>query len=142
MKDEFKKYLKNKGLKITNQRLIILEIFYNNKMPLNAEEVGKKINTARRSVRVNGVTIYRTLTSLAKAKILKRVDLRKDSIYFELNNQNHHHHIVCTECNNIEDFNNKEVEKILEKITKNSYKFKNITEHSLELFGLCNECIK
>ena len=142
MKEVFKQYLKDANLKITKQRLAVLEIFYKNKIPLNAEEVGNKVKNLQKDMKVNVVTIYRTLTSLAKAKILKRVDLRKDSVYFELNSQNHHHHMICTECNKIEDFNNKEVEKILEKIMKNSDKFKKITEHSLELFGLCRECVK
>ena len=72
------------------------------------------------------------------SKILKRVDLRKSSSYFELNDD--HHHIVCTKCNEIEDFENLELEKILRRIVVKSSKFKNVNEHSLELFGLCKMC--
>lgn len=132
--------LKEKGFKITPARLAILQAFTKNKLPMSAEDVCKKI----KSKKINEVTVYRTLSSLEKGGILKRVDLRKDSVYFELADQ-HHHHIVCTNCNMIEDFKNLEIEKAIEKVWKNiitkSSKFKSIREHSLELFGLCRMCM-
>ena len=80
------------------------------------------------------------LSSFEKLEIIKKIDLKKDCAYFELNND-HHHHMVCTKCGEIEDFKeSKEIEKILEKIVKKSSKFKNIREHSLELFGFCKSC--
>jgi len=104
---------------------------------MSAPDVYKKI----KSKKINEVTVYRTLSSLEKGGILKRVDLRKDSVYFELADQ-HHHHMVCTNCNLVEDFENSAIEKLLKRIVDQSSKFKNIKEHSLELFGLCRICVK
>ena len=148
--------LKNAGYKVTKARLAILEIFSKNKIPLNAEIVYKKVSakgaapaksggqgSTSGGKNINEVTVYRTLASLGEAGILKRVDLRKDSVYFELAKE-HHHHIVCTKCNDVEDFKNKNLEKVLESIirsSKFSSKFKLIKEHSLELFGLCRVCL-
>lgn len=126
--------LKEKGYKATPARMAILEIFSKSKMPLDAESVYKKTKN------INEATVYRTLSALEKSGILKKVDLRKDSIYFELAEE-HHHHIVCTKCNDVEDFENKDIEKFLGRIVGKSSKFKSIKEHSLELFGLCRMCV-
>lgn|SRR3989338_11239563 len=129
--------LKKNGYKNTPARKVILQIFSKNKVPLNAEIICKKL--AKQKISINEVTVYRTLASFEEKGILKRVDLRKDSVYFELNTE-HHHHIICTKCNEVEDFENKEIEKVLGRIVESSFKFKSIKDHSLELFGLCRMC--
>jgi len=135
--------LKEKGCKITPARLAILEIFSKTNLPLNAGGVCRKLSKVK-GKRINEVTVYRTLFSFAEKGILQRVDLRKDSVYFELIRK-HHHHIVCTSCETVEDFDNNEIEKVIEKawgrIVGKSSKFKNIKEHSLELFGVCVKCL-
>lgn len=132
--------LKEKGYKATPARLAILDIFSKNREPINAEVIYKKILKIKTLRKINEVTIYRTLLSLEESGILKKVDLRKNSSYFELNND-HHHHIVCTKCNKIEDFENTDLEKIIGRVVEKSSKFINIKEHSLELFGLCRMCV-
>lgn len=131
--------LKDKGYKATPARLAILDIFSKNKTPLNAEMIYKKTLKIKNLKKINEATIYRTLLSLEESGLLKKINLRKNSSYFELNNT-HHHHIVCTKCDRIEDFENKELEKIIGRVVEKSSKFSNIKEHSIELFGLCRMC--
>jgi Fur family ferric uptake transcriptional regulator len=133
--EDYKTILKEKGLKCTSTRLDIIKIFLKNHKPISADFIFNKLLES-----IDEATVYRTLSSFEKSGILKRVDLRKDSIHFELNND-HHHHIVCIKCGDIEDFKeNIEIEKQLQQIIGKSIRFKNITEHSLELFGLCKDC--
>jgi len=132
---DFNQFLKKNNLKITSTRLAVLEIFSKNDKPISADFIHNKLKE-----KINEVTIYRTLASFEKSGILRRVDLRRDSVCFELNN-NHHHHIVCIKCGFIEDFQeNKEIGQLLDNIIKKSMKFKSIKEHSLELFGICRVC--
>ena len=127
--------LKDLGFKITPTRLAILEVFSKNNKPIDANFIFNKLKE-----NINEATIYRTLISFEKSGILRRVDLRKDSVCFELNDD-HHHHMVCVKCGFIEDFSeNKEMGKLLEGIVSKSKKFRIIKEHSLELFGFCNLC--
>lgn len=133
--------LKAKGYKITPARLSILEIFAKNDKPLNAEDIYQKLLKRKGRKKADPATVYRTLLAFTESSILKRVDLRKESIAFELANT-HHHHIVCIKCEVVEDFENKAVEEALKKIINKSAKFKKIKEHSLELFGLCKACSK
>jgi Fe2+ or Zn2+ uptake regulation protein len=131
--------LKENGLIATPARVAILEIISKSKVPLSAEHISNKLKKENKSI--NEATIYRTLSSLAEADILRKINSRKESIYFELA-QEHHHHIICLTCDTVEDFESKAVEKILGGIARNSSKFTNIKDHSLELFGLCKSCYK
>lgn len=124
----------------TRARKIILEMLRKSKAPVDARYIYKKIQNLENTKKINEVTVYRTLTSFEKDGLLRRVDLRKDAVYFELS-ENHHHHMVCTKCDTVEDFKNPEIEKILKRVAEKSSRFKQLTEHSLELFGLCSKCI-
>ncbi len=130
--------LHNANLKATAPRLAILKVFAGNHLPINAEHIYAKV----RSSNINEATVYRTLASFEEKGIVKQVDLRKDSTYYELASGHHHHHIVCTDCGKVEDFESCSVDKISDKVLSQSSKFSVIKEHSLELFGTCNACVK
>ncbi len=133
--DDISNILKERDIKITQGRMAVLSIFLENHKPMDVNFVFNKLKK-----KFNEVTVYRIISCFEKSGILRRVDLRKDSVFFEFN-KDHHHHIVCMNCGEIEDFEeNKDIEKILEKIIGESKKFKNIKEHSLELFGYCKLC--
>ena len=133
----FSNQLRENGYKVTQGRISILEIFSKHHIPLNAEDVSKYMKGGK----VDVATVYRTLKSFEEKGILKRVDLRTDSVYFELNDH-HHHHLVCKKCGDIEDVDICEIDRLNEKVLKRSSKFKVILEHSLEFFGVCESCDK
>jgi Fe2+ or Zn2+ uptake regulation protein len=139
MEEITKTLLRENGYKATPARLAILKIFFQSQKPQDASSICKKITKTSKQGKVNEVTIYRTLSALEKSGILRKVNLRKNSEYFELN-KDHHHHIVCTKCSMVESFKDKNIEEVLKKVISKSSKFKNIKEHSLELFGLCVKC--
>ncbi len=129
------KLLKSHQFKVTPARLEILHILSESQVPLDAEAIFKKLKDKQ----TNNVTVYRTLTSFAKKGIVRRVDLRKDAVCFELAD-NHHHHIVCTDCGDVEDVDVCLSAEIQKTISSKSKKFKTITDHSLEFFGQCKKC--
>ena len=133
------KVLKEKGYKITPARLAILDVLNNTKLPLTAEEVYIELKKQKKHKEINEATVYRTLSLFENGKILKKIDFRKGSAYFELADH-HHHHIVCIKCEVVEDFHSNDVEKALGKVVHNSSKFISINDHSLELFGVCKNC--
>jgi Fur family ferric uptake transcriptional regulator len=119
----------------TPSRMTILNMLSEESKPMNAEQMYKKIKNQN----IDLVTLYRTLASFEKRGLLRRVNMKKDAAYFELAKK-HYHHIICINCDTIENFKNLEIEKILKKISPKAFKFKNIKDHSLELFGLCRIC--
>jgi len=133
--EELKKILKDNNYKVTQQRLSVLKVFFDNEKPINVDYIYKTILK-----KINITTIYRILISFEHNNIIRKVNLRKDAIYFELNND-HHHHLVCLNCGTIEDFEeNTGIAKLLDEVVDKSIKFNKIKEHSLELFGFCKEC--
>lgn len=129
--------LREKGLKATPARLAILNVFSADCKPINAEYIQQRL----KGKDINLVTIYRTLSSLETSGILKTVDLRKGSAYYEFPTH-HHHHIVCTSCGKTESFEMCEVDKVSKSVLQKSPLFKTINQHSLELFGVCKSCSK
>ncbi len=135
MEHDFTTILKEKKLKVTSARLAILQVFSHACNPQNAESLAVRLQ----GTQINVVTIYRTLRSLVLAGIIKQIDLRQDSVHYELA-AHHHHHIVCTKCGGIEGFETCQIEQVSKAVLKSSRMFKTVQQHSLELFGICNSC--
>ncbi|MES2023889.1 MAG: Fur family transcriptional regulator [Patescibacteria group bacterium] len=131
----FKKILNNAGLKNTLPRLTVLKILSETKHPKTTKDIFNKLKKND----IDLVTLYRTLSSFEEKKIIKRVDLQKDAVYYELNTD-HHHHIICTNCDKVADFVDENHEKLITKALAQVKNFKSITSHSFDLFGICNSC--
>jgi Fur family ferric uptake transcriptional regulator len=129
--------LKQAGFKVTSPRISILKSFSGDCTPMSAEVIHKKLKNSK----IDLVTVYRTLASFEKGGIVKRVDLHKDSAYYELASH-HHHHIICKECGLVEGFDQCNVQQLSKSALQSSSKFKTIESHSLEFFGICKNCMK
>lgn len=128
---------KTPRLKNTKIRTFILDLFSKSSKPLSV----KDIISIPDFKKLNLVTIYRTLASFENEGILKKVDLRKGVVFYELSNH-HHHHIVCNKCGDIEDFDLCLSNGLIKKIEKQSKKFVKLSDHALEFFGECKKCVK
>lgn len=137
MKKDASTLLREAKLKVTPARVAILKAFSAKCHPLCAEGISFKLKKNK----IDSVTVYRTLTTFEEAGIVRRVDLRRDSIYFELT-IHHHHHLVCTDCGTIEKISKCDIGLIAEKVIKQSKKFSKIRSHSFEIFGICRPCLK
>jgi len=135
MKYDLTKELKLRGLKITPQRLAILEVFLKNKKHQSIKTLSNKLKN------IDIVTLYRNINSFEEKGILRKVGLYDDSVAYELNLE-HHHHIVCIKCNKIEEFKEYDIESLIKKISLKSSQFKIIKDHSFKLMGICNSCFK
>ncbi len=122
---------------MTPARTAILSLFSSNCRPLRAEDIYGKL----RKKKIDRVTVYRTLALFEKERLVKQVDLRRDSIYYEpVKQDHHHHHIICKNCRTVEDFDLCNIERVSKKVLKLSNKFASVMDHSLELFGYCKTC--
>lgn len=130
------KDLKSAGLKATLPRLKILELFENSdERHLSAEDVYKVLLNAGDDVGL--ATVYRVLTQFEDAGLLVRHHFESGKAVFELNEGEHHDHIVCVKCGKVEEFYDEEIEK-RQKIAAESLGFK-MQEHSLMIYGICNK---
>lgn len=131
------KDLKNAGLKATLPRLKILELFENSdERHLSAEDVYKVLLNAGDDVGL--ATVYRVLTQFEDAGLLVRHHFESGKAVFELNEGDHHDHIVCVKCGRVEEFYDEEIER-RQKEAAESLGFK-MQEHSLMIYGVCDNC--
>ena len=137
MKKNASDILKESGLKVTPARERILVALGSERRPYNAQELHALLS---KKGDMDLVTIYRTLAAFLKAGLVKQVDLRQDSVAYELKGE-HHHHIVCTECGTVEDFDLCGMEAVTKKVVAGAKRFSSVREHTLELFGVCDSCV-
>ena len=130
-----KDLLKKSGLKVTANRLSILETLENSTSPMTAEEIYKVLESTNT---MSFSTIYRSLNAMLDAGILLMQVNQDSKQYFQLNTHEHKHVIKCVVCReavNVEFCPMVEIEKTLTK--KTGYK---ITGHSFEFTGICPKC--
>lgn len=136
--EELKKIVKQKGLKYTEQREIVLLILINAQGHLSAEEVYNEIKTQYPDSNVGIATVYRALAFLEEVNLITSIAFGADGKKYESNAKAHHDHLICTLCGKIVEFVDDEIEKRQDRIAKKN-KFK-ITSHSMQLYGTCSEC--
>lgn len=127
--------LKASELKTTKNRLAILKILDASSGPMTAEEVYSMV---AKEVQMSLSTAYRTLGTLSDKGILLKNLSQDGKTYYQFNNHQHKHQLVCTMCNetiSIEDCPLTCMEEAL--IRKTGFV---ITGHSLEFLGICPKC--
>lgn len=136
--DELKKIVKQKGLKYTEQREIVLSILLHAKEHLTAEEVYNQIKKDYADSNIGIATVYRALSFLEEVDLIASITFGTDGKKYESNAKSHHDHLICTTCGKIIEFIDEEIEKRQDKIAKKN-KFK-ISSHSMQLYGTCEAC--
>ncbi|MFK2822543.1 Fur family transcriptional regulator [Arcobacter sp. YIC-80] len=136
--DELKRIVKQKGLKYTEQREIVLNILIGAEEHLSAEEVYNQIKKQYPDTNIGIATVYRALSFLEEVDLITSINFGTDGKKYESNAKSHHDHLICTSCGKIIEFLDDEIEKRQERIAKKN-KFK-ITSHSMQLYGICEKC--
>lgn len=128
--------LKNIGLKATVPRLKILDLFeQHSKRHLTAEDVYRMLSDEGQDIGL--ATVYRVLTQFEQAGLLIRHHFDSDRAVFELNQGDHHDHLVCLQCGKVEEFVDSEIEERQERIAHD--RGFAIRDHSLQIYA---DCIK
>ncbi len=123
--------LKKAGLKATLPRIRILQILEDSgQKHMSAEEVYKALIDAGEEVGL--ATIYRVLTQFEAAGLVMRHHFDSGHSVFELNEGEHHDHMVCTETGKVIEFQNEQIEKLQRDMAeKHGYQ---LVDHSLVLY--------
>ena len=128
--------LKSTGLKATLPRLKILDVFHNGaQRHMTAEDVFRVLLEERSDIGL--ATVYRVLTQFEQAGILSRSHFESGKAVYELNEGQHHDHLVCLDCGRVEEFYDAEIEKRQLKVAKE--RGFTIREHQLHIYA---DCIK
>ena len=128
--------LKSTGLKATLPRLKILEIFQVGKQRhMTAEDVFRVLLEERSDIGL--ATVYRVLTQFEQAGLLNRNNFESGKAVYEINEGQHHDHLVCLDCGKVEEFYDAEIESRQHWVAKT--KGFTIADHSLSIYAHCTK---
>lgn len=137
-KDDLVYMLKEAGLRVTGHRLTVLSYLSKVKQPTTVYEL---VETLRKKNNIDQATVYRNLTSLHEAGLLRRLDFNHGHAHYELETGRPSQQLVCSNCETVEKIEGISIDDIVKKMVKKSKKFKSTTTHSMEIYGVCKSCL-
>jgi len=124
---------RDSGLKLTPQRLAILEFLDGNKEHPSAEDVYKTVS--KKFPTMSLATVYNTLMTLKQRGLIK--ELTMDPLKMRFDPQpTPHHHLICTDCRKIIDIHSRFKIRLPE---GESEGFEIVGNH-IEFYGRCSKC--
>ncbi|MGB7444489.1 MAG: transcriptional repressor [Coleofasciculaceae cyanobacterium] len=134
--------LNSRGWRMTPQRETILHVFQN--LPrgdhLSAEELHNLLQ--QRGEPISLSTIYRSVKLMARMGILRELELAEGHKHYELNQPfpNHHHHLVCIQCNQTIEFKNDSILKQgMKQVEKEGFQ---LIDCQLTIHTICPEALR
>lgn len=128
------KALQEKGLKLTEQRLLIIDLLAEGKSHPSAQTLVQRAR--KKAPRISMSTVYYTLNLLKALKLIKELDFYDMDNRYDTNTADHLN-LICLACGKIEDFTESvpaTAESILERTGFRTH------EKRLEYYGYCKDC--
>ena len=118
VRDRIYEFIQTSGLRRTAQRDAIIEAAFSYTDHYNADELLLRARSIEPSV--SRATVYRTLPLLVESGLLKELDLGKEQMFYDPNYIDHpkHSHLICTDCNRILEFEDRNIDILENCITK------------------------
>ncbi|WP_448584288.1 Fur family transcriptional regulator [Thermocrinis sp.] len=132
--EDFVRACKEKGLKITPQRLAVYEILLRRQDHPTVEEIYEEVKEIYPFVSL--ATVYRTVETLEEMGFIKKVAYWGNSVRYDANIQEHDH-LVCILCGSITDLKIDTGCEVPQEV--NGFK---VLSHSLYIYGVCPSCQK
>lgn len=136
-KEDLSTMLKESGLRVTEHRIAVLEAVARVKQPVTVYEL---VDSLRKKEDIDQATVYRNLSSLHEAGLLRRLDFNHGHAHYELETGRPTHSLVCSKCETIEKIEGISIDETVKKMLRKSKKFKSTRTHSMEIYGLCKSC--
>jgi Fur family ferric uptake transcriptional regulator len=133
---KFRRMIRQMGLKVTQQRVAILQSLTGGRAHVTAQEVFETVNASHPEI--GFATVYRFLRKMAEQNLVTEVRMGGLPARYELTPRRHHDHLTCVNCSQIVEFECPPIESLQEKVAK-EHNFR-LTHHVLELYGVCPQC--
>jgi Fur family transcriptional regulator, ferric uptake regulator len=136
----FRRYLREQGLPVTQQREMIASVVFDSGEHLSVEQIEEGLR--RRGGRTGKATIYRTLEMLVKSGLVAERDFGEGFKRYEhlFGQQPVHGHLVCTECGRVTEIQDAELLRVHQEAARRSGFTP--SRYRLEIYGLCPDCQK
>lgn len=135
--DKFREYLRTQGKRLTQEREIVVEEVFSSHEHFYAEQLVARVT--QRKDRVSRATVFRTLSWLEEAGLLRKVARAEGRDLYEHDyGYPQHDHLICSKCGDLIEFYNEQISALLDEIAAN-HGFR-MTGHRLEVNGICDRC--
>jgi Fur family ferric uptake transcriptional regulator len=134
----FQQFLQGRGKRITRQRQLIVEQVFSHHDHFDADELMVHLGDLIARRELSRPTIYRTLSELVEAGLLRKMVLDGRSIYEHEYGYPSHDHLCCQICNRLIEFHSDELEEIRDAVAR-EYQF-TVLGHRMFITGICEEC--
>lgn len=136
VKESFTAYLEQRGYRKTPERYAILDEIYSHPGHFSVETLFKKMSD--KHYRVSKATLYNTLQILLECELIVKHTYKNDMAQYERALNQHHEHLICTQCNRVEEFMDERLNEVLRQVEE-KYDFE-VHQHMLYIYGLCKNC--
>jgi len=134
--DKLHQYIDLKGLRHSHSREHIAKTFFESNGHISVEELLEQVRKS--DPKIGLATVYRTLNLLQECGLAIKRDFDTGTVMFEPHSDEHHDHLICTNCGKIIEFLSDKIEALQDKIAQD-HGF-TLSMHKMELYGHCADC--
>jgi len=133
---DIRKALRIPGLRVTNQRALILEVIRKGQGHLDADEIYRRAR--EKKPRLSLSTVYRTLQTLKKLGLVEELHFDDEHHHYEVKPPTEHHHLVCLGCGRVIEFKYP-LTRLMKRDIAKARDFE-ITGSEVKITGYCSQC--
>ncbi len=137
-RERFAEFLQTRGKRITRQRQVIVDHVSSHHEHFDAEQLLADLRRTPEGAKASRPTIYRTLTEMVDAGLLRKMVLGGRAVYEHDYGYPQHDHLHCTSCQKLIEFSSDELAKICDAVAV-QHQFR-ARSHRLIIAGLCADC--
>jgi Fur family peroxide stress response transcriptional regulator len=129
--------LRDRGFKVTPQRLAIYNYLASTKAHPNAEMIFKELQPIYPTMSL--ATVYKTMEILREIGLVQMLNVGEDSFRYDAFMENHPH-VRCVKCGRVDDVDRIDAEEFVSKVAQETtYQ---LTGQQFYFYGICPECQK
>ncbi len=136
-REQFLAFLRQRGMRVTSERLALLEEIYNHHDHIDAEALLAAMQS--KGLKISRATVYRNLDLLVECGLVRKQRLGRNRFLYEhVHPGQRHDHLVCRECGRVVEFVSPGIAAMQAEICR-AHGFVP-GEFALQIQGLCNAC--
>ena len=136
-KEILRKYIEIKGLRKTNQRYNVLEVFLSNESHLSVDKL--YVLVKKKHPEISHSTVFRSMKIIFNAGLATKIRTCEGIIQYEhLYKHSQHGHMICSNCHKMIEFDDTMVKELLKKVARKE-KFKPQVFRT-KILGICKDC--
>jgi Fur family ferric uptake transcriptional regulator len=134
----FEEFVQSRGNRVTQQQRIIVDLVFSHHDHFDADDLLAHLLHEPANRKVSRPTVYRTLSKLVDAGLLRKMVLKGRSIYEHDYGYPQHDHLHCQKCDRLIEFSSDEVKELRNAVAR-EHQFR-VLGHRLIISGICSQC--